>query len=41
MVKLLNNKVLEKIDEIIDYIKKSDSYIKYKEIEQKCLKILI
>ena len=35
MVKSLSNDVLSKIDEIVEYIEESDTYIKYKEIEKK------
>ena len=35
MVKSLSNSVLEKIDEIVNYIEESDNYKKYKEIEKK------
>ena len=35
MVKSLNDEVLEKIDEIISYIKSSDTYKKYIDVEAK------
>lgn len=35
MVKSLSNDVLEKIDEIVLYIKESNNYKRYKEVEEK------
>jgi len=35
MVKSLNNEVLSKIDEIVNYIEESDNYKRYKQIETK------
>ena len=35
MVKSLNNEVLEKIDDIVSYVKESDTYKRYLEVEEK------